>query len=310
MVDFGLILARLLQYAATTTLAGVSLFPLYAYAGAEPEPLARWRRRLLLSSALVAMLSGFLWFAFAAASMSGDPSDLADMEILWTVARDTGFGIVWTGRMLLAVTIAFVTALRLLPRGPVRQNLMIAILAAVLLASLAGIGHTQVEEGWAGIVHVASDAAHLLAAGAWLGGLIPLAFILVRHGKTSCEVGLVDQVLLRFSGMGYFAVATLVATGLVNSWFLVGSVPGLLATPYGQTLLAKLVLFVGMLALAVANRFWLVPAMGNIRPGVPENEASLWRRRLRNHVVGEQLLGMMILFIVSVLGTMQPAVGQ
>lgn len=37
MVEDGLILARFLHYAATTTLAGLSFFPLYAYAGGEPE---------------------------------------------------------------------------------------------------------------------------------------------------------------------------------------------------------------------------------------------------------------------------------
>ncbi|ABQ39790.1 copper homeostasis membrane protein CopD [Bradyrhizobium sp. BTAi1] len=309
MIDFGLILARFAQYAATTTLAGASLFPLYAYARTEPESLGHWRRRLLLWSALAAVLSGLFWFLFAAASMSDNASNLVDFENLWAV-EDTSFGIVSTARMLLAVAITVASAVRLSSSASVSHNLTSSILAAVLLASLAGIGHTQAEEGWAGVVHIASDAAHLLAAGAWLGGLIPLAYILVRHGKTSYEAGLIDQVLLRFSGMGYLAVATLVGTGLINSWFLVGSVHGFLATPYGQTLLAKLGLFVGMLALAVANRFWLVPALSRIRPGSSESESSLWRRRLRNHVVGEQLLGMMLLFVVSVLGTMQPAIGQ
>lgn len=61
--------------------------------------------------------------------------------------------------------------------------------------------------------------------------------------------------------MGYIAVATLIGSGLVNSWFLVGTVSGLLETPYGQFLMAKLVLFAGMLALAVSNRFWIFPSL-------------------------------------------------
>jgi len=58
-----------------------------------------------------------------------------------------------------------------------------------------------------------------------------------------------------------------------------------------------------MLALAVANRFWLVPAISR----AADDSASV---RLRVHVVGEQLLGAMILLVVSFLGTMQPAIGQ
>lgn len=80
-------------------------------------------------------------------------------------------------------------------------------------------------------------------------------------------------------------------------------------TPYGQILLGKLALFGGMLALAVANRFWLVPSMGRIRTeaidGLTRSSA-----RLRNHVLGEQFLGCTVLLAVSILGTMQPAVGS
>jgi putative copper resistance protein D len=108
--------------------------------------------------------------------------------------------------------------------------------------------------------------------------------------------------------MGYVAVATLVGTGIVNSWFLIGSVSNLLTTPYGLVLLAKLLLFAGMVALAAANRFWLVPAMSNAQPYGSER-SMVWLRRLRNHVFGEQLLGAVVLLVVSLLGTMKPAIG-
>jgi putative copper resistance protein D len=309
MVDLGLVVARLLHYMATTTLFGASLFPLFADAGGGPGALGRWRRALLLWTAVAAVLSGLFWFVFSAANMAGGFSDLADAEALWTVVRDTGFGVVWTARILLAVIIVIATALRVFTRQPPGIS-VIPMLAAMLLASLAGVGHTQVEQGWAGFVHVLSDAAHLLAAGAWLGGLIPLAYILAGHLDTSHGPAAVDRVLMRFSGMGYVAVATLVGSGLINSWFLVGSVSDLLATPYGQMLLAKLALFAAMVALAVANRFWLVPAITNPGPRATDNSSAVWLRRLRIHVLGEQLLGAMILLVVSLLGTMQPAMGQ
>jgi len=308
MVEVGLILARLLHYAATTTLAGLSLFPLYAYAGAEPEDLGRWRRRLLLWTAVAALLSDLLWFVFSAANMSGSLGDLTDPEVVWTVARNTGFGTIWSVRMLLVVIIVGVTAVSLFSTATIRHDLIMSFLTAALLASLAGTGHTQIEEGWAIVVHVASDVAHLLAAGAWLGGLVPLAFIL-RRSALMVEPISMDRILLRFSGMGYVAVATLIGSGLINSWFLVGSIPGLLNTLYGQILLGKLALFAGMLALAVANRFWLVPSMSIIRTDAADGSAA-WSARLRKHVLGEQFLGWAVLLAVSILGTMQPAVGQ
>jgi putative copper resistance protein D len=310
MIDIGLILARLAHYAGTTVLFGASLFPFYAYVGAvESEALRSWRARLLLAAAVVAVLSGLLWFAFSAANMAGSLSDLVDAENLRTVIRDTGFGNVWTVRMLLAALIVAATAANAFRKASMSTDLLLLILAAMFLASLAGAGHAQVEEGWESIVHVLSDAAHLLAAGAWLGGLIPLAYILSSQATASSDAESLDQVLLRFSGMGYVAVATLVGTGLVNSWFLVGSVSNLLTTPYGQVLLVKLLLFAGMVALAAANRFWLVPAISNAQPDGSDG-SMVWLRRLRNHVFGEQFLGTMVLLVVSLLGTMKPAIDQ
>lgn len=241
MVEIGLIFARLLHYAATATLAGLSFFPLYAYVDREPEALGDWRRRWFMATAVAALMSGLCWFAFATANMSGDIADLADAETLGTVARDTSFGILWTLRMLLAVLIVGLGAWCLRSRETARPlNPMMSLLAGLLLASLAGTGHTQIEEGWAGVIHVIADGGHLLAAGTWLGGLIPLAVILLHSATTDVESKEVDHILLRFSGMGYVAVATLIGSGLVNSWFLVGSLSGLLHTPYGQILLGKL----------------------------------------------------------------------
>ncbi|EFI52910.1 copper homeostasis membrane protein CopD [Afipia sp. 1NLS2] len=308
MIEVGLIIARFLHYLATTALAGLSLFPLYAYAGAEPDVLGRWRQGWLLWTAVAALFSGLGWFAFAAANMSGSMADLVDAETVWAILHDTGFGAVWTSRMLLAALTVGVAAWGL--RAAHRQNWMMPLLAAILLASLAGTGHTQIEEGWAGVMHTVADAIHLLAAGVWLGGLIPLALILHRYLGTDLNVGPndMDRILMRFSGMGYLAVAALIGSGLVNGWFLVGSPSGLLDTPYGQILLGKLALFGGMLALAVANRFWLVPSMGRIRADAVEG-LTRSSARLRNHVLGEQVLGWMVLLAVSILGTMQPAVG-
>jgi putative copper resistance protein D len=77
----------------------------------------------------------------------------------------------------------------------------------------------------------------------------------------------------------------------------------------GQLLLAKLVLFAGMLALAVSNRYWIVPSLTKAAADDP-NASTAWTARLRYHVIGEHFLGLIVLLIVSILGTMRPAIGQ
>jgi putative copper resistance protein D len=312
MIDAGLIAARILHYAAVTTLAGTSLFPLYTYRRRrEPLPFALDRnlQSVLFIAANIALFSGILWFVFAVANMSGTLDGVLDREMLSTVLGDTSFGKVWIARLVLTIAILVVMWNRFDSKSGPRSSVMVPGLAAALLISLAGVGHSQVEEGIAGAIHVVSDAAHLLAAGAWLGGLIPLALILStdRGDRKVSPAADLNEVLVRFSGMGYFAVATLLGTGLVNSWYLVGNVTALLTTQYGQLLLVKLALFAGMLSLAAINRFWLVPSMSKANA---DEDGSIWKSRLRAHVIGEQTLGLLVLSIVSVLGTIRPAVGQ
>jgi putative copper resistance protein D len=236
---------------------------------------------------------------------------VTDPEMIWMVVHDTRFGSVWTARLVLAIIQTGMLCSRVVSKFGPRRDLITPILAAVLLISLAGVGHAQMEEGVEGIIHAVSDAAHLLAAGAWLGGLVPLGHILLSHGREggSAQGRDLNEILIRFSGMGYVAVATLVGSGLVNGWFLIGSISGLFATPYGQLLIVKLGLLAGMLVLAVSNRFWIVPSLTKARTDDP-NGSTAWTARLRSHVLGEQFLGLLVLLIVSVLGTMPPASGQ
>ncbi len=311
MIDLGLVVARFLHYAAVTTLFGMSFFPLYAYRNAEPIALLRWRRRVLLASAIAALLSGVLWFVFSTANMTGTWADVADPEVVWTIVHDTRFGRMWAARLALSIILTGLLWTRVVSEFGPGRDLITPALAALLLISLAGVGHAQIEQGVEGIIHIISDAAHLLAAGAWLGGLLPLGYILLPWGRNNAaaEGSYLSEILLRFSGMGYVAVATIAGSGFVNGWFLIGNIPALLATPYGQLLIAKLVLFAGMLVLAVSNRFWIVPRLAN-GPTDDRNGLTAWTARLRHHVLGEQFLGLMVLLIVSVLGIMQPAIGQ
>ena len=311
MIEAGLMVARLLHYVAVTTLAGVSLFPLYAYPrgiGYEPTGFSRRIQSVLFTAASVALLSSILWFIFTVANMSGTLDGVLDREMLYTVLGETSFGNVWIARLVLSVMMIVMIWNRFDPGSSPRWDVIVSVSAAALLISLAGVGHSQVEEGIAGMVHVVSDAAHLIAAGAWLGGLVPLVLILSSYDReVPTATDHLDQILMRFSGMGYVAVAVLIGSGLVNSWYLVGNITASPRTQYGQLLLAKLALFAGMLLLAVINRFWLVPSMSKAR--AHRAGSSFWTGRLRTHVLGEQFLGLAVPMIVSVLGTIRPAIG-
>jgi putative copper resistance protein D len=298
MMEAGLILSRFVHYVAVSALFGIALFPIYSSPLELSGRLTRWRDRALLTAALGCLLTGILWLAFTTANMSGDLRAAIDTTALLTAMQATGFGHLWILRLALASVAAAVAAASLGSEIH-HSDLVLLLMAGALLATLAGTGHTQDEEGVRALIHAVADASHLLAAGAWLGGLIMLGVVL------NTSVPRIDVILRRFSSMGYVAVAALLATGLVNTWFLVGSVSRLTTTAYRQLLILKLCLFTGMLILAAANRFWLVPTVID-----HDRDSSLSITWLRRNVLGEQVLGALVLLIVSILGTIEPAVSH
>jgi putative copper resistance protein D len=304
MLEAGLAGARFFHLACAIILFGGTSFVLYSRLDVGRSKRLALLPAILAMAALGALLSGLAWFVLTAANMSGALVDALDRETLLSVLWDTSFGLVWALRVPLMILILAVIWWRGMSALSRRAIALLSFLAAILLASLAGVGHTQVHEGVSAGVHVTADAVHLLAAGAWLGGLLPLCLFLAPDQTAQVSNDEAVRVLSRFSGMGYVAVAVLIASGSINSWFLIGSMPHLIDTSYGQLLLSKLV-FDLMLLLALSNRLWIVPAIAQSKTATGSERLLA---RLRRQVGGELVLGLLVVGIVSVLGTLSPAV--
>ena len=149
-----------------------------------------------------------------------------------------------------------------------------------------------------------ADIIHAVAAASWLGALAALTILLLR--RTAPDDPAIHRALHGFAGLGTLAVGLLVLTGLVNSWFLVGpaQIAELGTSLYGQLLIAKLVLFALMLALAAGNRFRLTPVLGAVLMSGEDPRQAL--QRLRRSVVAEALAGAVLLAIVAGMGTLAP----
>jgi putative copper resistance protein D len=285
---------RFLHFAAAALLFGLLAFPVYApVPGEAGRRAARTAARAVRLLAGLSLLTAVLALAAAVTNMTGDATILADPVGFLDILRTTGFGQTWGLRLILGLLIAAL-ALRARP-----DDRLLTLLSALFLISIAYSGHSRMQSGALGWAHVFADALHLMAAGAWLGGLLALILLVPRLGRD----GAAAKVLHQFSGMGYFAVATLIATGLFKSWLLVVTLPALVTTPYGWALDVKLVLFAGMGALALANRFWITPAL-EARSADP----ALWLGRLKRQVLVELILGVLVLAVVGLMGALEPPV--
>jgi putative copper resistance protein D len=218
----------------------------------------------------------------------------------------TDFGRDWVARFVLASVLAaaFVPLLSPQRRPSPGIKAIATTAAAALVGSLAWAGHAIGGQGIEGILHPAADVLHLMAAAAWVGALVPLALLLQEAGRTADSLAVARTATLRFSTLGIASVATLLVTGLVNSWYLVGNLAALVGTDYGRLLIAKVVVFFVMVAIAAVNRLRLTP---RIVQDTNLAEAQRAVRQLRRNAAIEAAAGAAVIGIVAVLGTTPPA---
>ncbi len=277
-----MIAAQAAHFAALFVLFGAALFGLYTGA----SPLDPWLARVLRLAALAALLSALAWWYVLTALLIDDLADALRADALAAVLLDTEFGRVWQLRLVLLMALIVMAALRL-------SHTKIAAVAGLALVTLAGIGHSA-QAGIPEELATGAKAAHFLAAGAWLGGLVPLGYVLRRAVAGEAEwAALARRALPRFSSMGYFAVSLILLSGIALAWSHVESLAALTGTAYGRTLIAKVLLFLLMVAIALRNRYRLEPA-GSL--------AALARS-----VALEQTVGAAILIVAALLANLPPA---
>ena len=156
--------------------------------------LARW-------SGGLALLIEACWIVLQASVIAGATTIGGTLHALVLVARDTQFG-----NLVLIRLALLLLALPLL--GARGWRLAVALLlTGTALAMQGGIAHAGATAGVNRATLLALEALHLLAAGAWVGGLLPL-FLLVE----SLPPPVAAAVCESFTPVGLSAVLTIACT--------------------------------------------------------------------------------------------------
>jgi putative copper resistance protein D len=303
MADWSLIGVRFALYLTLATLFGLSAFSVYALReGERRDALAL--RPWLVASAVLSLLFSAVWIVLLASSMAGTPAWPIDREAVGALLTGSAIGAAWKLRVVMLV-LAGLAALFTAGRGVWLSA--VALCSAVALATLAWTGHGAMDDGATGWVHLIADILHLVAAGAWVGALLGLILLVSRPAARvdSSYLVLTHRALHGFGTVGTIVVGTLVVTGIVNAWLLVGidNVLNLGDSSYGRLLIAKLLLFGAMLGLASLNRFWFTPAFEqSIASGSHASALGVLRRSLGV----ETACAVSILALVAWLGTLKP----
>lgn len=316
-----LIIVRDFHLASTIVVAGTIFFdlliatPLWRTMPQSRATRARFqsssRKIVLLGLAIsIASALAWLWLLSMRIGVKGFGDVLSDGTV-WLVLSQTQFGFAWQIRLLLGILLAACLLLRKADDGYVGRGLAIAaaLFAAVYLGSLAFAGHGAEGLGIERNIHLAADFLHLIAAGLWLGALIPLVLLLADLWRLR-EDGWVlaaARAGSHFSTLGIVAVGILLVSGTINAAFLLGGMHNLIDNGYGRLLLLKIVLAAAMVGLAGLNRQYLLPRLF-LSTGADQASGAV--RKLVQSALIEIALGLAIVCIVGLLGIMPPANGM
>jgi copper transport protein len=239
-------------------------------------------RSLLLSSMVACGVAvvGLVVFAVAQADAAGaSPGELA--------GTDLGRALLWRGVGLAGASALVLAAL------PAWRGRRPALAGAGVVAALVMLVH--VESGHAAAQatgawpQILAQWVHIGAASVWLGGLA--ALLLGIRGEPAEAKAAATR---RFSAVAAFALAAVVATGVVRALDEVGSWGALFSTGYGLLVVLKSAVLLLLAGLGAVNRFRNVPLVRRTLEGL---------RRVGGAEVG---LGVLALAAAAVLATLVP----
>ncbi|MDW8300584.1 MAG: CopD family protein [Anaerolineae bacterium] len=313
----------------------ISLPPFYALFGASLLYAAVLRpawdnpryRAGRLPPRLMSRLTALAWIAVAVAAFGTLLAVLQQSAALFAVSleavlRDGLWDVVLNGTtigdtlrlrlILLAAIAAMLYGTRYLSErlpdfvAPLWIAIMGAAASALFTFSMSS--HAVGSDLWA-VPSVFAHWLHMLATGAWAGGLIGLAVLLPAALAPLDEAGkraALTAALRRFAVLGVGAVLVLTTTGAYNSAIQVRQVSDYVTTPYGLILLAKYALVAPMLLLALYHH--LVVGQDRLTVAIRQRYAD-WRERLPHlprSIRLEAILGVLVLIATAILASNAP----
>ncbi len=277
------------------------------------EGRAWWLLRVAWWATLVGTLTGLLLYGPYTAGL---PLSRTLDATLLAQTVGTRFGGIWAVRVLLLLLL--VAFLRVWVQGVAAWTrtsawVAVGVLAAGLAVTPALSGHAAAGPDAA--VGAVVGVVHFSAAAVWFGGLVLLGTCVLP----SAEVGALRAVP-RLSSAAFTAMVVILVTGLVQSWRQVGTLQALGETAYGRLLVAKVAVFLLLIAVAARSRVLVrrrLTARALVDAAAPHQHAadaepahlsddvgSLWL--LRRLVFAEVIIALVVLAITALLGVATP----
>lgn len=288
--------ARWLEFVALITILGAlgfrhGVLPPLASRGVPTADAADRARRLGQGALLLYALGALVRLYAESVALNGRQRALAP-DGLFPVLTQTSWGMGWSTGIIGA---ALLLAGWIISKRSVSIGTPLALTGALgIVAAPALTGHAASSSSF--VLAVTLDMLHVLAAGAWIGGLLMVVLAgipAMRRLTDGNHDAAVAALVSSFHPLALFCAPIVVIAGMGTSYLRLGGIAPLTTTSYGATLLLKLGLFVLVAGAALYNSL-----RARRQLGTPEGTSHL-----RRSAALELFLAALVLAATSVLVT-------
>lgn len=253
-VRVGLPVARLFVNVSAAAMIGGLVFAIWVLA-AKREEYAK-TLDFAAGAAAVLTVSAMMTLLFTFVDVSGMPFS-ADEKFgagLAQFVTDIELGQLW----LFVVLFAALTTVLAFALRDQRALIIVVLSALVAIFPLANQGHASGASGHNSAV--TSLTVHLIAVSVWLGGLLTIALLSRSLDRPRLQV-----VTLRYSTLALLAFVGVATSGIVSASLRVSTIQDLVGTGYGQLLIAKVLVLIGLGVFGALQRRRFIARLG--QPG-------------------------------------------
>ncbi len=232
-----------------------------------------------------------LMVLMAQVGLMGDGWQDVAVTQTWFAVLGTDFGQAWKWQIILGALNCFFCG-----KTTEKSHFILLTLTTLQLIGLAFIGHTLMHEGAAGFAQKLTQIIHLMSAGYWVGGVVMIIKVMNDSKMKEMKAGAISS-MIKFSQYGHLAVSLVILSGFANTFFIRGwSLHSF--SLYTQLLFAKVAIVALMVAMALVNRYCLVPRFKTSHKNVQNKFIFL--------TYAELALSLVVVCLVCVFSTLNP----
>jgi len=259
--------------------------------------------KMVLWASLATFILSLVHAVFHAAVMTETPLNEV-LSIMTTFLMKTKYGRFTLLRSVLVVFLVVVSFFCIRKRAKA-VDIIGTLISLVLLLSICVSGHKGAE----GYLNVpfAMDILHMLSVTVWIGGVF---YIFVGYSVLMKEAGpemwtTLKAMMNRFSNLATVCVTVAVLSGVSLAYFSIERTDQLTGTPYGITLIVKVMLASVILAMGAANKFYVVPRINSADISRKDDLRHIGRR-LSTFVSIEAYVGVCVMLATALLTHLSP----